>query len=179
MEKFIQNLVKSHFEANYQAFITFIRKSFPLNGDEITDIYNDVWIDVIENVRRGRTERVLNWKAYIFGLGWKRAYKTVTRRTDMDSIDCNESCEVLYQAYCMKEAERDTSHMDHLRRIESLMEGREGLPEKHRAVLTLYYLKGMSTAEIAESLGYSGARTVITMKKRSVNLLRERMQAVA
>ena len=177
MENFIRQIAQEHFEAHRQAFINFIRKGFTLNGDEITDIYNDVWIDVIDNIRRGRTERVGNWKAYVFSLGWKRAYKLVTRRAEMESIDISEGGELAFQAFCIGKEEEDACNMRHLERIESVMMELERLPEKHRAVLELYYIKGMSAAEIAKEMGYSGARSVITVKKRSLGLLQERLGA--
>lgn len=177
MENFIRQLAKDYFEMLRMAFINFVRQSFPLNGDEITDIYNDVWMDVIENVRNGRTERVKNWKTYIFGLGWKRAYKIVTRRTVCDKFDDSESCCMALYTFSIKETEQSARHMEHLERIEKLMVELEGLPKKQQEVLRLYYLKGLSTAEIAEEMGYIGARSVITVKKRSVSTLRERMRA--
>lgn len=179
MEKFINQLAQKHFDMDRQAFINFIRCSFQLNGDEITDIYNEVWIDVIDNVRRGRTERVINWKSYIFSLGWKRAYKLVTRRVEMERID-EEKVYVapLNEAYRRK-AEEDALHIEYLEKIEMIMEQLQGLPEKQRHIIELYYLKGKSTAEVAEAMGYSGARSVITLKKRSVAVLKQRCQAVA
>lgn len=179
MEKFIQQLAETHFEADRQAFINFIRRSFALNGDEITDLYNEVWIDVIENVRRGRTEQVKNWKTYVFSLGWKRAYKHVTRSAKMQFIDDEEVNDSEFNEACLRNACYDTLHMAHLEEIEMLMMELEAMPEKQRNLLTLYYFKGKSTTEIAEAMGYSGARSVITMKKRSVALLKARMLAVA
>lgn len=179
MENFIKQLAQEYFECLRHAFINFIRQSYPLNGDEITDIYNEVWMDVIENIRLGRTERVCNWKSYIFGLGWRRAYKTVTRKTETNSLDDSVTCGAAYQTYCMKQAEKDALHMRHLEQLDILMNELDQLPEKHQSVLRLYYIEGMSTSEIAETMGYSGARTVITVKKRSLTLLQERMQAVA
>lgn len=179
MENFIKQLAQEHFETLRQAFINYIRLSFPLNGDEITDIYNEVWIDVIENVRKGRTERVRNWKSYVFGLGWKRACKLVTRRAKMGSIDYEEAYATAFEKWALDMIEETAVHMAHLENIERLMMELENLPEKHKEVLRLYYLEGMSTAEIAKAMGYGGPRIVITIKKRSVTLLRERMAAAA
>lgn len=179
MENFIRQLAKEHFEANRQAFINFIRKSFQLNGDEITDIYNDVWIDVIENIRRGRTEQVKNWKSYVFRLGWKRAYKFATRRAEMLRLDDEPVSEWEFNEACLNILNDDLSHMKHLERIEGLMTELEAMPEKQRMIIVLYYLKGKSASEVAETLGYSGARSVITLKKRILCILQERMQAAA
>lgn len=178
MEKFIQQLAQKHFEADRRAFINFIRQRFPLNGDEITDIYNDVWMDVIENIRRGRTERVKNWKSYVFGLGWKRASKVVTRRMETEHID-NDGYDGDFLSACNGIAEEDIIHIANLKMIEAVMSELEAMPEKQRQILVLYYIKGQSTAEVAEALGYSGSRSVITLKKRSVAMLSERIQSVA
>lgn len=178
MEKFIMQLAQKHFEVDRQAFINFIHQNFALNGDEITDIYNDVWMDVIENIRRGRTERVRNWKSYVFGLGWKRACKLVSRRTEMERIDSYGYYGVLLRA-CNDIAEEDAIHIGHLEKIESLMVELDAMPDKHREILMHYYLEEMTTAEIASLMGYSGARCVITLKKRSLMLLHERMRAIA
>lgn len=178
MEKFIQQLAQKHFEADRQAFINFIRHSFPLNGDEITDIYNEVWMDVIENIRRGRTERVKNWKSYVLGLGWKRACKVVTRRVEVEHID-NYGHDGDFLSACNGIAEEDIIHIAHLEMIEAVMSELEALPEKQRQILVLYYIEGQSTEEVAEALGYSGSRSVITLKKRSVAKLSERIRLVA
>ena len=87
MEKTIERLCQQHYEAHKQAFINFIHARFPFNGDEIVDLYIDVWMDVIDNIRRGKTEMVKNWKSYIFELGWKRAFKLVALDVAMKSID--------------------------------------------------------------------------------------------
>lgn len=179
MEKFINQLAQKHFDMDRQAFINFIRCSFRLNGDEITDIYNEVWIDVIENVRRGRTERVSNWKSYIFSLGWKRAYKLVTRRAAIERIDEKDVNDGAFNETCRRIAEEDSRHIECLKKIELIMGELEALPEKQKRIVDLYYLKGKSTAEVAEAMGYSGARSVITLKKRSVAMLKQRCQAVA
>ncbi|MDE6195029.1 MAG: sigma-70 family RNA polymerase sigma factor [Muribaculaceae bacterium] len=179
MENFICQLAQEYFEDLRPAFFNFIRRSFPLCDDEIAGIYSDVWIDAIENVRRGRTERVGNWKAYLFGLGWKRACKIMTRGMRTDSLDIQDSFSPEFQTVCIRESEEDAINISHLEKIEMLMTELEQLPDKHRVVLELYYLKGMSTAEIAETMGYSGARSVITVKRRSVSLLQQRLEAVA
>ena len=179
MEKYIDRLCREHYEANKQAFINFISVSFPLNGDEITDIYIEVWMDVIDNIRRGKTERVRNWKSYIFGLGWKRVCKIVTRRVDMESIDADERPPVEYDSACLDTMVDDQIHLKHLENIEMLMEELYRMPEKHRALLEHFYLEGMTTEEIAMAMGYRGQRTVITMKRRSVAMLRERLMPVA
>lgn len=178
MEKFIQQLAQKHFNADRQAFINFIRKSFQLNGDEITDIYNEVWIDLIDNVRRGRTEKVKNWKSYVFNLGWKRACKLVTRRAEMERID-EEGGRLDFETGCLDDLEDDRLNLEHLERIETMMLELERLPEKQREMLTLFYLQGKSAAEVAEEMDYRSDRTVITLKRRSVAQLRERIQAVA
>lgn len=179
MENFICQLAQKYFEDLRPAFFYFIRRSFSLCDDEIAGIYSDVWIDAIENVRRGRTERVGNWKAYLFGLGWKRACKIMTRGMRTDSLDIQDSFCPEFQTVCIREAEEEAINMSHLEKIEMLMTELEQLPDKHRVVLELYYIKGMSTAEIAETMGYNGARSVITVKRRSVSLLQQRLEAVA
>ncbi|MDE5586267.1 MAG: sigma-70 family RNA polymerase sigma factor [Muribaculaceae bacterium] len=180
MENFITLLSQQHFEADRQAFINYLHTSFPaLNGDDITDIYVEVWIDVIDNVRRGKTERVKNWKSYIFGLGWKRACKLVTRNVETERIGETANSGSDYEAACLRDFEESIGHIKHLERIEKVMDVLTELPAKPGDVLRLYYLEGLSTEEIAERLGYSGQRTVITLKRRSVALLKERVGAVA
>lgn len=179
MEKTIERLCQQHYEAHKQAFINFIHASFPFNGDEIVDMYIEVWMDVIDNIRRGKTERVRNWKSYIFGLGWKRACKILTRGVDIESIDADDRAPVGYDSACLDSMDDDLIHLKHLEKIEMLMEELYRMPEKHRALLEHFYLEGMSTEEIAVAMGYGGQRTVITMKRRSVAMLRERLMPVA
>lgn len=179
MEKFINQLARTHFEADRQAFINFIRRSFPLDGDEITDIYNEVWIDVMDNIRRGRTEKVSNWKSYIFGLGWKRAFKIVTRGVGAERIDLEDNYGAGFQKACLERAKEDTADLELLERIEVVMDELEKMPEKLRKVIFLYYIEAKSTAEIASELGYSGARSVITIKKRGIGILKQKLGVAA
>ena len=50
----------------------------------------------------------------------------------------------------------------------SIAEVIEGLPEEERVVLSLHYVKGMETVEIAQSLGvpHKAVNTVIEQGKR-------------
>lgn len=179
MEKTIERLCQQYYEANKQPFINFIHANFHFNGDEIVDMYIEVWMDVIDNIRRGKTERVMNWKSYIFGLGWKRACKIMTRGVEMKSIDNDVLTRAGYDSACLDAMDDDLTHIKHLEKIETLMEELCRMPEKHKILLEYFYLEGMSTEEIAAAMGYRGQRTVITMKRRSVALLRERLIPVA
>lgn len=179
MEKFIRQLAQEHFEADRQAFINFIRKSFRLNGDEITDIYNEVWIDVIDNIRRGRTEHVRNWKSYVFDIGRKKACKLVTRRTEMERIEDEEGYSHDFQMICLETIESDNWQIAYLEQIEMLLTELQRMPERQREVLEHFYIDGMSMAEIASLMGYRGPRSVITVKQRSVEHLQKRMKSVA
>jgi len=58
---------------------------------------------------------------------------------------------------------------------ESLHETLATLPKMYRQVLRLYYLCGMKSREIGDSLGIS-KNTVDTRLRRAKNLLREEMQ---
>ncbi|MDE6512021.1 MAG: sigma-70 family RNA polymerase sigma factor [Muribaculaceae bacterium] len=179
MEKTIERLCQQHYEAHKQAFINFIHARFPFNGDEIVDLYNDIWMDVIDNIRRGKTEMVKNWKSYIFGIGLRRACKMTARGVAMESIDTDDRMAADYDSACLDTLEEDLIHIKHLEKIETLMEELYRMPEKHRALLEYFYLEGMSTEEIAVAMGYSGQRSVITMKRRSVAMLRDRLMPVA
>lgn len=179
MEKTIERLCQQHYEAHKQAFINFIHASFPFNGDEITDMYIDVWMDVIDNIRRGKTEKVTNWKSYVFTLGWRRACKMATRGRDMERIDADDRTAAGYESAYLDTFDDDMIHMKHLENIETLMEELYRIPEKHRELLEHFYLEGMSTEDIAVAMGYRGQRTVITMKRRSLDMLRERLMHVA
>ncbi len=80
-------IVHRKFEEMKTPFINFLRKNFKIDYDDIMDIYVNVWIDVRDNIRRGKTDKVKNWRSYIFNLGWKQACKFAQRERHIPSFD--------------------------------------------------------------------------------------------
>ena len=169
-------IVYRNFEEIKQPFINFLHKNFYIGYDDIMDIYTNVWIDVRENIRKGKTDHVKSWKSYIFKLGYKQACKFKERKKLIPSFDDEtfNSAEFLEQYHKEQEAEKSVYNDPELRKV--LAAELCYIPDPCSKILKMYYFDKMSMSVIADSLNYSNSRSAITTKKRCFDKLKMRVR---
>jgi len=139
------------------------------NFHDAEDVTQEVFVKAYQKLRTLR--RWDSFHAWIYSIAanlcknWLRAK---SRRPDREYIE-DEGAKTL-------RASSMNSYRDELRR-ESLHEALHLLPEIHRQVLTLHYLGGMSTKEIARFLGTS-PNAIIQRLYRARAKLKEEMLAM-
>ena len=65
--------------------MNYIRANFSISYDEVMDLYTDTWIEVRKIILSDRATDD-KWKALIFRIGWRQAYRRVTRHPEHISI---------------------------------------------------------------------------------------------
>ncbi len=165
-----------NFEEMKTPFINFLRKNFKIDYDDIMDIYVNVWIDVRDNIRSGKTDRVRSWKSYIFNLGWKQALKFVQRERHIPSFDDEnfdrESFEKEYTEE--KEAEKSIYNDPELKAV--LGAELSYIPNPCNQILQMYYFQDCSMHYIADCFNYSNSRSANVVKNRCLEKIRERVK---
>lgn len=164
-----------NFEEMKTPFINFLRKNFKIDYDDIMDIYVNVWIDVRDNIRNRKTERVKSWRSYIFNLGWKQACKFATRTRHIPSFDDENFDREEFEREYLKEKEAEKSIYNDPELKKVLASELSYIPDPCNKILKMYYLDEFSMKEIADSLNYSDARSANVVKNRCRDKIKERV----
>lgn len=175
------NIVHEWFEELKLPFINYIRANFIISYDEIMDLYTDVWLELRKIITENRATDN-KWKALIFKIGKRQAYKIATRRPKQIPISPggDEAGETFDRG--MFEAEKVVQFME----AKSVYEDPElqavlgaelsYIPDPCNKILKLYYFDELSMTEIAEAMNYGSSRSAITTKNRCMDRLKARVR---
>lgn len=168
-------IANRNFEELKQPFVNFLRKNFKISYDDIMDIYVNVWIDVRENIRRGKTTKVKSWKSYIFNLGYKQACKFTSRKRDIPHFEDEKfDAEEFERKYTEEQAAEKSIYDDpELKAV--LAAELCYIPDPCNKILKMYYFDEFSMKEIADSFNYSDARSANVIRNRCRDKIRQRV----
>lgn len=153
----------------HQDFIFSVVSKYVRIEEEARDLTQDVFLKAYENIGKFRGEsKISSWLyriAYNLSMNWSE--RRSGRETQLD----DELAETLAEPPSLAEEifEREAQ----LARITGLL---AELPEKYRAVISLYYFEDKSYQEIAETLGLP-MNTVKIRLLRAKDRLREKLGA--
>lgn len=175
------NIAHRWFEELKTPFMNYIRANFSISYDEVMDLYTDTWIEVRKIILSDRATDD-KWKALIFRIGWRQAYRRVTRHPEHISISNggDEDEETFNRG--LFEAEKAAQSAD----AKSVYEDPElqavlgaelsYIPDPCNKILKLYYFDELSMTEIAEAMNYGSSRSAITTKNRCMDRLKARVK---
>ena len=164
-----------NFEEMKTPFVNFLRKNFKIDYDDIMDIYVNVWIDVRDNIRNGKTERVRSWRSYIFNLGWKQACKFATRTRQIPSFDDENFDREEFEREYLKEKEAEKSIYNDPELKAMLAAELSYIPDPCNKILKMYYFDDFSMKEIADSFNYSNSRSANVVRNRCLEKIKIRV----
>lgn len=169
-------IVHQFFEELKPLFVNYLRKNFPLDYDEIMDIYTEVWIDVRSNIQCEKVKSGTKWKSYILRMGYNQACKKVSRRRrNIDSYDDENFNRDDFERKYTEEKAAETSIYEDPDMQAVLAAELSYIPDPCNKILKLYYFDELSMKEIADSMNYSTSRSAITMKNRCMDKLKARV----
>lgn len=114
--------------------------------DVASEVCQEAWLAIIRNIRQLRDPAAFR--------GW--AYGIVTRKAADWGRDRQRQHNLAERAARQEELNAvDAGSDDREQEIAVLRLALRRMPEKHRLVLTLFYLEGLSVAEISEALAVS------------------------
>lgn len=168
-------IVHQFFEELKPLFVNFLRKNYRIDYDEIMGIYTETWIDIRDNIMRGKIEIGTKWKAYIMQIGIRKAIRFKQRQREEDSMDDEKFNREQFEKKFTesKEAEKSIYEDPDLQAV--LAAELSYIPDPCNKILKLYYFEGFSMKEIADAMNYSGPRTAITTNNRCRDKLKERI----
>lgn len=132
-------------------FAAFARRCYSLDEAAAAEIYQESFIALYENIRRGKLTRLsVSLKTYLFRIARNKILNA--RR---DAAGKNEE---------LREAFPETGNDEWTARQEIVYRTVQEMQEPCNSVLTLYYWERRSMEEIARKLNYAGAQVAKNRK---------------
>lgn len=148
-------------------FVHYIRR-YGLSHDQILDIYQDAFIALRENARKGKLDVLgSSVKTYFFAIGKYMAFhqmKEDKKLLVVDSLD-----EFDFSDYFI-ESDLDELRESSIRNIQSAMAHLGG---KCKELLTLFYYEERKLDEIVELMKYQNKDVAKSQKSRCIKSLKE------
>lgn len=138
---------------------------------EAEDIFQEAIITVYENIILGRFELTSSLQTYIVVVARNRLYRHL-RSKKVKTQELIADSEELNQVNFEKEQERISKEDKQNHQMKLVQNALNQLGEPCRSILNLYYMKGLTTKEIAEEFGYTHASLKVK-RFRCMQKLRE------
>ena len=163
-----QSLISTLYREHRAGFLNFARK-YPLAEGEALDIYQDAFVALREKALSGHLNNIeCSLKTYLYGIGKFLIYKQLKKSGRRESLEVGR-------------------HMDEVNEIEPVISNTpepltqkqlllrshfEKLGDKCQEVLTLFYYRGLTIDEIAQTGGYKNSNVVKSQKSRCLRQLK-------
>ncbi len=163
-EKTIQTFYNDH----KNRFVLFAKR-YNINEFDSIDVYQDAFIALIENVKKGKTDDLKSsLSTYLFGIGKFMIFQKFKKNGQLHIADDVESIEIEEDFY---------SEDDIDLQVRLLQNGLDKLGEQCKKVLQLFYYEEKKLDEIQEQLGYTSKDVLKSQKSRCLKQLKELIKA--
>lgn len=163
MEETYNEIVEKWYVDLRSYFMLVLKKCYPrLTLEDAENIYQDTFLILKKNMDEGKVEKGSNWKSYIMSLGLHIASHETRKLGKTDRLPESENPKK------NKRYNEDTFDDDEIEwgndpeAIGLLNEALNCIPEKCKKIMQNKYYNGLDSKEIAEELGYSSDRVVIS-----------------
>jgi len=163
-----------HLYLNHRKEFLGFGKRYGLNEDELKDIYQEAFLAIRKHALNGRLLDVRSsFKTYLFGIGKHKILDIIKTKKNQVSF------EELYKNFVGEEELLVTEAVNLSPQQTKLRTYFKKLGEKCKEVLTLFYYRGLTIAEIVEHAGYSNANVVKAHKSRCMKSLKDMIHKTA
>lgn len=139
-------------------FILFLSR-YGLPQEELTDIYQDAVVALIENARKGLMDHLeVELKTYLFAIGKFMVFKRLKKEKEISAED------LIFEWYDTDNEEAEVSR---------LREALNRLGGRCYELLNLFYYEGKNLDEIRALMGYDKKDVVKSQKSRCLKQLKE------
>lgn len=159
-----EKAIKKVYEDNKNGFLIFANR-YGLDKDELTDVYQDAVIALLENAKKGKIDDLKSsLTTYLFGIGKFMIFQRLKKNNKTIPSDDIENLEFEYEDYSEDEINLQ---------IVALREGLKKLGEQCQKVLTLFYYEEKKLDEIQTLLGYTNKDVLKSQKSRCLKQLKD------
>ena len=178
----LQNMELNRFIAEERnKVLAYLRKTFPVSDDDLSDIYQESSVALFVNIRDGKLSNLTSTLFTYFlricinqTLKFMSKQKNVvplfddSRLTNKDSFRLDKIDE-LYQLCTEDEDAEKVSRSEKI--VQSII---ESMPDTCKNVFQGYYWNNLTTATIADMYGFSNANSVKTQKYKCLQKFRSK-----
>lgn len=159
--------LQQFYEENRDPFLRFAQK-YSLSREDVLDIYQDAIIAFIENVEKGKiNELKSSVTTYLFAIGKLMIFQKIKKGTKTDFYADFESLGMVWEEF-----DEDDTQLDE----QNLAKALTKLGEQCKAILELFYYRGMKLETITTTLGYESKDVVKSQKSRCLSQLKKLMK---
>ncbi len=185
MEENFENIVRKYYRQLREPFMRQLTLRYPaMSLGTAEDLYQETFMAVQENIKKGRVRENTNWYSYILTIGFKRASKTMKQ----------ENTATPYDPATVEDQDEENGRL--ARRAESILTEQAGeedtfykdpevlsrlgneftqIPRICAEIIKLYYYANASMEEIAEETGLKNAQTAKSKKSQCMKGLIQRV----
>ncbi len=159
-----EKTIRKIYEDNKNGFLLFASR-YPLDKEELIDIYQDAMIALIENAKKGKIDELKSsLTTYLFGIGKFMVFQRLKKNKKTITSDEIENFEFEYDDYSEDEINLQ---------LVSLRDSLKKLGEQCLKVLTLFYYEEKKLDEIQSLLGYTNKDVLKSQKSRCLKQLKD------
>lgn len=182
MEENFEEIVRKYYNRLREPFMRRLTRQYPsMRLDAAEDLYQEAFLAVQDNIKKGRVRSNIDWDSYILTIGLNMASKEYRRDgiTDSYSQSDEESTTsgTLYRVeVLLKEMpEEETALCNNVEVLSNLGHELSHTPEPCAKIIKLFYYSDASMEEIAEETGLKNAQTAKAKKSQCMSDLIRRV----
>lgn len=161
--------IKNLYLENRTGFMRFVVQKYGVPNDIVEDFYQDAFIALVENIRRGKLDQLKsNISTYLFSIGKFMAFKHYKKPRLMEA-DFSDFEELLKDD--SEEEERDEAL------IQLIQTKLEQMGESCKKILIQFYYEGKKIDQIVELGDYANKDVVKSQKSRCLSQLKKLVYA--
>lgn len=177
MKEDYENIVRQFYIDLRPKFMRILTKKYPmLRLDEAEDLYQEAFIAVHNNIKKGRVKENTSWENYVITIGLNMASNELRTLLKTDSFDAAEETQQSRFNSVLSTITDEDSRMHELEIQAILGDELEHTPGKCRQILKLFYYKELNMEEIAEEVGLKNASSAKVTKVRCMKDLMVRVK---
>lgn len=159
-----EKTIRKIYEDNKNGFLLFASR-YPLDKEELIDIYQDAMIALIENAKKGKIDELKSsLTTYLFGIGKFMIFQRLKKNKKTITSDEIENFEFEYDDYSEDEINLQ---------LVSLRDSLKKLGEQCLKILMLFYYEEKKLDEIQSLLGYTNKDVLKSQKSRCLKQLKD------
>ena len=168
LKKNDEKTIRTFYNDHKNKFVLFAKR-YNINEFDSIDVYQDAFIALIENVKRGKTDDLKSsLSTYLFGIGKFMIFQKFKKNGQLHIADDVESIEIEEDLYSEDDVDLQ---------VRLLQNGLDKLGEQCKKVLQLFYYEEKKLDEIQEQLGYTSKDVFKSQKSRCLKQLKELIKA--
>jgi RNA polymerase sigma factor (sigma-70 family) len=168
LKKNDEKTIRTFYNDHKNKFVLFAKR-YNINEFDSIDVYQDAFIALIENVKKGKTDDLKSsLSTYLFGIGKFMIFQKFKKNGQLHIADDVESIEVEDDLYSEDDVDLQ---------VRLLQNGLDKLGEQCKKVLQLFYYEEKKLDEIQEQLGYTSKDVLKSQKSRCLKQLKELIKA--